>query len=722
MSFYFDDDDDELARVNNSDNNNDEAFVCVNCGGSTYYVETTSGAMCCNSCFTESQQLTAESTELDVDEVQALAARSRSGRVLQSASKRKRGGYVPQEKKPLKEYDTSTPFPNLITCLHGMQQVMKHCVEPLCDLVGLTGYSEKKKVEETVQKLWMSYLRAWTDGAEFYGKLHPEIRFSMRDYFLPSQYKAKVMKHLSYKAAQVVRAELDANDEEKKDKSWAADEMMPGNNQETHDNQVLDHSNLTKSHQASIRHFSATYHYPKSLMWMYWHSGKRGRLETALMTLPSMKFVACLLWLAVSRAGVTLNHVLQWISNGALPLENAFKHCLSQDERQALIHVASFFRITKLPTLTEMENLVDKLVVACGLKSFSCLHGISPAAPAAAAAAVASAPDTVVGKDARKKDTTITAAVERPDFSYVTPKSVPLLTARLVKDLGFGKQILDRSLALMGILTHVPSHVWHPGPLEGARPQNLATAAQVLAVIAVACRMTPGWETWAYPGPMALALSNNQMDESDDEIVDFQKREQEEKRRRVESESSRFVPYNEEHVRLLRNGPLVEGYLDFLEDHILDEIEAIFPRFRSTLKTPNLEKTAWSSDSRDEEKVVQRQVLKESWNPFCPERPWRRQKMHDWKLRLKRKRAQWADANGLGEYVIYADPDTHAKDMKRVGKRKRISIPEPFHSQYGLLLEYMSYKANVSPSKIHAAIVVLDDEVLRLVRPREKSS
>jgi hypothetical protein len=191
------------------------------------------------------------------------------------------------------------------------------------------------------------------------------------------------------------------------------------------------------------------------------------------------------------------------------------------------------------------------------------------------------------------------------------------------------------------------------------------------------------------------------------------------KKRRIESKSSRFVPLNEDNFRLLRNGPLVEGYLDYLEDSVLDEKQAIFPKFRSSLESQSTgdEDNNMNPASMDNGNVVRKQsVLKESRSPFGM---WQRQKLHDWKLGIKRKRARWADANGLGEYVIYDDPLTHAQDRVRTGFKK-IPIPEPFHPQYGLLLEYMSFTTNVKPSKIHAAITVLDEEILALVRPKEE--
>jgi hypothetical protein len=670
MSFYFDDEP-------QSQQGGDEGFVCATCGGTSAYPDSNTGALCCDSCFTQSQVL--PDTELEFEEVQALAARTSYGRVI-GTSRRKKGAGTQTPKKNLEEFDTSKPFPNLVTCLHGMQQVMKHCIETLCDLVGL---DDSNDVEKTVQSLWMSYLRAWTDGAEFYGKLHPEIRFSFRDYFLPGPHKAIILKHLSHRAACTVR--------EEKEKSEDFQDREPSSTQE-HD--IPSDSNLTRRHGHSIAPFRESYHRHTSLMWLYWNRGKRGRLEAALMTTPSMRLVVCLLWLGISRAGVTLHHMLAWISNGALPLQNAFHHVLSEEEQKALAKVSTFFRMNKLPTVSGMENLVGTLVVACGLKSFSHLHGVPKKSPDNAVIETSESTNEA-GKRPAANET-----VTRPDFSYITPDSVPLLTARLIEDLGFEKQILDRSFALMGILKKAPSNLWLPAPLQGARPEHLSTTPHVLAVIAAACKMTPGWETWVYPRPTGKEQINKVHD-----VNNSQEDEREIKRRRTESIKNRFVPHNEENFRLLSNGPMMEGYLDFLEDNILDGQEATFPKLLSLLETSNGKE---DTDCTESEAVVRRQpVAKESRDPFGGQRIWKRQKFHDWYLRLGMKRAKWADANGLGEYVIYTDPKT-----------KRIPLPEPFHPQYGLLIEYMSHKANVKPSEIHAAVAVLDREVMWLARPQ----
>lgn len=679
MSFYFDD---ELQGQQGGE----DGFVCENCGGTSSYPDANTGALCCDSCFTQSQVL--PDTELELEQVQALAARTNFGRVIGTTVRRNKGATT-MRKKPLEEFDTSTPFPSLITCIHGMQQVMKHCIEILSDLVGL---DSSHQVDTTVQSLWMSYLRAWADGAEYYGKLHPEIRFSLRDYFLPNVHKTKIMKHLSYRAARALREEEEKEDDQEERMSTARAKVVHKPQEEKDDEKVRPCSNLTKGHQRTIVRFSKSYHRPKSLMWSYWHKGKRGRLEAALMIAPSMRLAVCLLWLGVSRVGVTLHHMLMWVSNGALPLQKAFHHCLSEQEQVALANVSSFFRMTKLPTMTEMENLVGKLVVACGLKSFSHLHGMP-------------VPKENPDKAVRVTSKSNNEARKRPDFSYVTPQSVPLLTARLIDDLGFDKQILVRSFALMGILKQAPANMWLPAPLQGARPENLWSTAHVLAVIVVACKMTPGWETWVYPLPTGPRKDQIKAVEN---ILDYQEDERATKRRRTELAKNRFVPYNEENFRLLTNGPMMEGYLDYLEDNILDEKEAIFPNFRSLLKTTIGEEVSASTGN---EVAVRRQpALKESRDPFGRKRIWKRQKFHDWYFRLGKKRARWADANGLGEYVIYTDPRASGD-----GRAKPTPLPEPFHPQYGLLIEYLSHKSNVKPSKIHAVVAVLDKEVMRLV-------
>ena len=686
MSFYFDD---ELQ----SQQVGEEGFVCANCGGTSSYPDANTGALCCDSCFTQSQVL--PDTELELEQVQALAARTNFGRVIGTTVRRNKGATATTttRRKPLEEFNTSTPFPSLIICIHGMQQVMKHCIEILSGLVGVDSLHQ---VDTTVQSLWMSYLRAWTDGAEYYGKLHPEIRFSFRDYFLPPDHKTKIIKHLSHRAACAIRKEEEKKDSSEEGMSSARTRVAHEPHEERDDEKVRPDSNLTKGHQRTIAHFRKSYHRPTHLMWVYWDKGKRGRLEAALMTAPSMRLVACLLWLGVSRAGVTLHHMLMWISNGALPLQNAFRHCLSEQEQAALANVSSFFRMTKLPTMKEMENLVCKLVVACGLKSFSHLHGmpVSKANPNNAVRVISE----------RRKE-----ARRRPDFSYVTPQTVPLLTERLIDDFGFDKQILARSFALMGILKEDPTKMWLPAPLQGARPENLWSTAHVLAVIVVACKMTPGWETWVYPLPTGQHKDPIKVEEN---ILDCQEQERVTKRRRTETAKNRFVPYNADNFRLLTNGPVMEGYLDYLEDTVLDEKEAIFPNFRSQLTTTIGDEVSPTTEA-NEVVVRRRPVLKESRDPFGRKRIWKRQKFHDWYFRLGKKQARWADANGLGEYVIYTEPKTTGD-----GRAKPTPLPEPFHPQYGLLIEYLSHKTNVKPSKIHAVVAVLDKEVMCSVRPQ----
>ena len=727
MSFYYDEEDYGVKQQDD----NEAAFLCVNCGGTTYYKEPDTGALCCDSCFTQSQAQPTDSAELDYTEVQALAARTRFGVITSSRTKKKRRG---GRGRPLKEYDTSTPFPNLVTCIHGIQQVMKHGVESICDLVGLSG-TQQKQVEATVKTLWMSYLRSWADGAEFYGNMHPEVRFSLRDHFLTSKHQQMVMRTLSYNAGIKVAAELRAEkkklraEKKKIDSSHTNDETpqtqgdriaqenasgsVEREEEEDDKNEGVDTS-WEDTHRGTIAYHSKHYHHRvTSLMAIYWgDKGKRGRLEAALTIVPSMKLVACLLWLAVSRAGVTLNQVLLWMSNGMLPLQNAYKLCLSDEEQKALSHVSTFFRMKRVPPLSQLERLTRKLVIACGLKSFSHLHGM-PSRPLA---------EVVVDETGISKTTA--KLRKRADFSFLTPQSVPLVTARLVDDLGFGQRILDVSFALMGVLQRAPSNVWLPGPLMCARPEKLWSTAHVLAVIVVACKMTPGWETWEYP------LLRNEEIIVKAENMELKDESRAKKRQRVESRKPRFVPYNQEYFRLMSNGPLVEGYLDYLEENVLVEkttgrqdyrakrTRPIFLKFRKLLKSPSEKEVPQSASTETKGAVVRRQqILRGAHNPNQPKAMWRRQKFHAWNLLLAKKRARWADANGLGVYVAYSDPDTHRLVNLGAcyGARKAVArAPEKFHPHYCILIEYMANKANVRPSMIHAVVTLLDEEIMSL--------
>lgn len=699
MSFFFEEDHDVV------ESQEDAGFVCLNCGGSDSYKDDETGALCCSSCFTQSQNMTADQAELDFGEVQALAGRTRSGQIL--STRKSTGTSYKRERKALEEYDSSVPLPDLKTCLLGFQQVLKYGASCISDLAELDEEG-KKSVKETVRMFWRNYLQSWTDAAEFYGKLHPEIRFSLRDSFLSAKYKSSILRHLSYNISKKIKQEYDEIKQQQKEETEETAELHSDEGEESSvENNTEPPYKITSQHKRTIARHYKTYQSTLSLMQMYWDRGRRGRLEAAIIISPNLRLATCILWLSVSRMGVTIQQVLDWIANGALPLQNAYRHCLDKDEQESLKLVSQKFRMSSLPEQHDVEMLAQKVVVASGLKSFEYLKG-------KVGSKVGSDNNSKAFEYAGRVTCGSRGSVTRPDFSFVPVDAVPLMAERLVRVLGFEQRVLDFSLALMGRLKDAPNDIWLPPTLNSARPDRLWTQAHVLAVIVVACKMTPGWETWTYPKPGGSVASKAKQKLPTEGGT---------KRQKTLSKGARFIPYNDPHLRLLGNGSDLNDYLDFLESNVFESLDrsSAFADFAGLLR---------AEEPIDKDEVIpvggstirQNPILLGAPNPNQPSNMWRRQKLHDWNLRLGKSKALWADANALGEYPLYTNGRSHVvyRRIRNARYEATQPTPEPFHAHYGTLLEYIAYRTNVKPSKIHAVVHDLDEEVTSLVRDRHK--
>mmetsp|Transcript_20214 Transcript_20214/g.28435 ORF Transcript_20214/g.28435 Transcript_20214/m.28435 type:complete len:211 (-) Transcript_20214:712-1344(-) len=60
-----------------------------------------------------------------------------------------------------------------------------------------------------VGEMWFKYLRAWKEGADKYGSIYPELRFSLHDAFLTNPLKGMVKRFLLAKALQKLQEEDD---------------------------------------------------------------------------------------------------------------------------------------------------------------------------------------------------------------------------------------------------------------------------------------------------------------------------------------------------------------------------------------------------------------------------------------------------------------------------------------------------------------------------------
>ena len=762
MSFYFDDDNDTAPSNNVLRTNNfkaeeeEEEFVCFNCGGTDSYIDDT-GEPCCSQCFTQSQT-TARATqeEMEDDDVFGLVARTQRGTVMTRRRNKSIGGNrtgrdgVIGNRKPLESYNQATPLPSLEHCLLGIQRVLHETSFIVCDLAGVaTDDDHYDKVLESIKSMWSAYLHAWHEGAEFYGSIYPEVRFSFRDAFLGPNILNKILANLSHQVTERVKKEQQAQRQISVDKEQhrvgednrddidgfsgnqedlcfpdIVDPVSAANSTTLADDDGLGSacSDLTEDDDEGEQHTSSKSRNYLSIIQGMLSKHQTGhtvlkRREAALVLKPSMTMVASMLWLAVSPLGVTASHIVGWLSNGSLPLLNAFR-LLTEEEKKYLHPITPFFQLTSIPTVDTLQRTVSALQIACGYKPPTILIRKKRDRPLRANAtdatrATSPTPATSGSTFSTKKKSEYQASLQKQFEKagrMITPAAVPMVTARLVSDLQFGKTVLNFALALMGLPTAVPvrsgddkdddsdeendDSTWLPPSLKAARPDRLVEPAHILGVILVACKLIPGWDRWSFIRPMAANHSSSAMEDDD---VDSNgvahtsiknksnvEEERDAKRRKTHHAQRRFVPWNEEHFRLLGNGQTMESYLEFLEEHMVECTNTLLPDFVASLNLSDNPRPTPMEDDDDNERLTVRPcpdlVVTNINTAVTPGgRPFKRLKNHAY------------------------------EPCKKHAESNAISRPHP--PQLGLLIEYMAYKSGTQSSDIVDFCVDLDEEI-----------
>lgn len=566
MSFYYNDDDE-------SDNGGD-VFSCPNCGGTESYKDD-AGNMFCGVCFSQSQTQLNEA-EFDHEEMNAHIARGRRGQVLglgYNKKERKR------KRKPLAEYDQSRPLPSLEECLTGYTAVIQACLKSVSALLKLSK-EHTDVVENSVRLTWISYLKSWQEGAEFYNQLHPDVRISMRDAFITThQHRRMISRFLMNQAAEKVKKEETLDGDSDGDSDDESEEAI----------QPKQHG--TRSAPATL----------SAMLTMYQRKSPK---DAALRVYPNMQTIAALLLTTLCKLGVSAHHVTRWIANGEIPLLNAYKECLTPSLQYKLEMIQQTFRIARIPYNYVIEYKAKLLMVATG---------------------------------------------HEPQL--VPPAAVPLLTTRLVTDdLHLGPQVLNIALALLGESPH-SKETWLPGAVALERFKRIDQKELVLAAIVVACRLCPGWELRNYTAP-----------------------------------SGSLIPWSNGEVERMAS---LETYRHFVETQILDG--------RTTKnKVPDFMMGEQKSEEPPvDDKSTPSIVLAGETNPNQPSMQ-RIQKHHEWNLRLKKRRATWADANGFESYVVYENLHTKCHYT---------------HPHYQVLLEFMAHTTDVSALTIHRHVMKLDLEI-----------
>ena len=267
----------------------------------------------------------------------------------------------------------------------------------------------------------------------------------------------------------------------------------------------------------------------------------------------------------------------------------------------------------------------------------------------------------------------------------MTASSVPIMLTRIVSELKLGQYVLDYSLALMGLPVANPKKRFLrlPPPLKRAAPHKIQTEEELLGVIVIACKLSRDYSTMQFERPFLSNRRDQSYEDGSDE--DGEEVERNVKRRKVSS-TKRFVPSNEEEFRLLANGPLLEGYLDFVDDQFVygDSGSKIMPKFNDLLKRS-------ISDAKNTHQAEANKLKDES-------------------LGIPRQHP-----------IIYSlarDPDQGA-DLREVCPDS--SHPKYFPQRLGLFVEYLAYRTGTNASKIIAVASSLDKAITERIDSQESS-
>lgn len=708
MSFYFDDFDDDggdtpatpfASQSQSQSQSGEQEFLCSNCGGRESY-EDEGGVLCCTNCFTLSQDVAYEKeSTLNFDDIMAVAARTKGGQIMTTKKKKARGGPSKRKpKQPLEELDTSEPLPDLKLCIHGFTATLKGGIESVSTIMRLST-SEQQALMESVKSIWLTYLRAWRDGAEKYGAIYPEMRFSLRDSFLSENYKDAIIRVLSYKVAKTTDEELkkketdrgnnnendsinmtidDTNDSDTDNDASEDDSTsaLPIKKETRKKKDAISNDNECRPEVRSAGDLQIPAQLTRGQKRQFetvgdFINGRNenrilGREAAALALHPGMEFASAIIWFVIARIGITPGQLCSWIANGSLPFLNAFERLLLEEDREGLKFVHKAFKMSEPPDPARIEKLAAFLAVACDMKASKdipqhrvFMESIDPVEESGTAVRVQKVLDRI---------------------RFVPVDCVPLMVGQLVADLRLGQRVLDIALSLIG-KQPINATEWLPTPLERTHPGRISTPEHALAVIAVACKMCPGWESWSY---VKVPPKKN--------------------RNGVKSEAhQRFVPWNEEQFNLL-DDENISDYLDFIEDIVIvkgDEDEHPSIKKIASLFEKDCEGTVPEEDSTQAAQSSDAEILK---------KPPKGEVLLQGVSNDKHKELLNRHPKNYLPYLSYPDQETHTKIM---GKELSLTAA-PFHSYYTRLIEYMAYKIRVAPHRIHAFVTYIDEEIVAL--------
>mmetsp|Transcript_13162 Transcript_13162/g.36392 ORF Transcript_13162/g.36392 Transcript_13162/m.36392 type:complete len:736 (-) Transcript_13162:1166-3373(-) len=484
-----------------------QQFICAQCDGTEYYPDPATGVPVCSSCFTQSQSQTIKSEDADEDDygdAMAVAAKSK-GKIRGSTGGIENtvelDGRVKRRKK-FEEYSVASELPDLETCLNAMKFILKACLRIVyCDMFKLEP-QEMQEVNDIAKHIFLGYVRSWALAADRYGELFPELRFSLRDLFLERRYRNGVGKvlldhalkqpheeeHITNKSIKMEDS-LDHDDNDNDDDTEYLENATVGNSQSEWDQKdikVKKENGSTGEGESESRRLTrmetarqmkerlygdATTDNKEQLLAVFWGpcGDRAGSEEAALLLHPGMTMIAAIVWLAGARRGLVMAHqVVEWISNGTLPLVNAYG-LLTKKAQSNLCLAKSSFVMALMPSPFVLEQVGSLLLVASGLKTKS-----------------AFANGLIIPPVKRGKEPPLIRTLSEP--------SVYIHLAQLVADLGLSQRVLDTALGTLGA-PHVSAGIGYPR-LQGVGPGKMNSAADIIAILFIAIVTQADW--WGY--------------------------------------------------------------------------------------------------------------------------------------------------------------------------------------------------------------------------------
>jgi len=565
-----------------------QEFVCEQCEGTEYYYDDTTNANVCSACFTQSQSQLLNGED-DVDEMQATlgakmvtgagVARMSSGKTNTRESK---PPPVPgSRRRDLDTFDKSEKLPTVDECLEAMKMVIKKCLQTLTvDLLEMEA-NQREETGAIAKHIFLSYVQSWAQGADRYGELFPEIRFSFRDLFLKPKMSRAIyiglLEHLLMSSEDEVneakekiesksssssggksnkrkrakkksRREKGGKESKKESKNPANlkenSKMSSGTDTASDTNNGGNASTSIDTHTASDKkgdqesitgqvNWEAQARVSKRksappdgsrqtyIYRLAIHNGpnrnKIGREEAALILHPSMTMVAAILWLSVARRGVMAHQILDWIAQGSLPLKNAIDHCFTGRRRTKLRLASHSFRMLSLPTPYTMERVSSLLLVAAGLKSNDAFTGLA------------------MPKSARGLIRTLPV------------NCIPVCTAQIVADLGLEQPVVDTALALMGAIQCPPDSQDLPPKLRFIDLNMIHSVKYIVAIILCAIELQPDWRR------LIVGQARHVLFQSPDTDIPL---------------SKRPIPWTDTELNQLSKGAEFHSYLQFCEESL----------------------------------------------------------------------------------------------------------------------------------------------------------